>query len=241
MAIAASPAPSERYESLANDFTGMWNFLVDPVAAARRLPRKWFWIAPVLALSIAAFAYMFVMTPIMEHFLQTAPMPADAPPEQFAKRLQITMGILRIETFAMPVIIVLMALIQSGILLGSSSVLAVRTTFRELFNLVTGCGIISALQTLAWMLILRFKGEISNANDVRPPLGLDIFLGDGANKVLAATLGYFSIFQIWWIVMLTLTYSVGFRVSKGKALTAVSPILILGFLLAIAGAVFQRS
>lgn len=76
--------------------------------------------------------------------------------------------------------------------------------------------------------------------ELRPALGLDIFLPEGTNKYVTAFLGYFSIFEIWWIVMMVLVFSVAFRVNKGKAFAAVLPLVAVSILLRIGGAIFQK-
>jgi hypothetical protein len=241
MAAVVPNVPSDRNESFVADLAGMFNFLIDPVAAARRLPRKWFWIGPLVVLCVAAIAYTVVSGPIGLRYAETAPMPANVTPEQYSKQLQIQAAFQKFMPLVMPVFIVIGALIQTGILLASSSVLAVRAKFLELFNLVAGCGIITALQMIAWAVILQLKHEISSTSELRPPLGIDIFLPEGTNKFVLGLIGYFTIFTVWSMVMEILIYSAGFRVSKGKAATAVLPLYILGLLFALVGAAFQKN
>jgi hypothetical protein len=116
----------------------------------------------------------------------------------------------------------------------------VKATFRQLFNLAAGCSLISVLESIAIIVILRAKGEVSSVAELRPALGLDIFLPEGTNKFLVAVLGYFSVFQIWWIVMLALVFAAAFRVDKSKAFLVIAPLVLLGFLWRVVAAAFQR-
>jgi Yip1-like protein len=241
MATIASNLPSGEHETFASDLAGVFSFLMDPTGAARRLDRKWFWITPLLILSIASAIYTFVSGPMVAHFLETSPIPPNVTPEQYAQQMRMSAMIYRVLPLLMPVMIVVVALIQAAVLLATSSMLAVRARFLQLFNLIAGCSIISTLQMLAWVLILTAKREISNMTDLKPPLGLDIILPQGTNKFLLATLSYFSIFQIWWIVMAMLVYSVAFRTTKGKAAGAVLPMILLGLILTLVGAIFQKT
>jgi hypothetical protein len=75
--------------------------------------------------------------------------------------------------------------------------------------------------------------------ELRPALGFDIFLPEGSNKFLAAFLGYFSVFEIWWIVMIVLIFSAAFRVSKGKAFSVVLPLILLNVILRVGTAAFS--
>jgi len=96
------------------------------------------------------------------------------------------------------------------------------------------------LSSIAGVIILESKGEVSTMAELRPALGIDIFLPEGTNKLVTAFLGYFSVFEIWWIVMMVLTYSLAFRVTKGRAFLAILPLILLSILLRVGGAVFQR-
>jgi hypothetical protein len=74
--------------------------------------------------------------------------------------------------------------------------------------------------------------------ELLPPFGLDIFVN--VTGVLGSILGFFSIFQIWGIVILGLTYAHLAKVSKGKAFFATSPSWLLGLLGAIIGGFFIK-
>ncbi len=240
MDAAIPNASSHDSEGFASSFTGMFSFLLDPVGAARQLPKKWFWIIPTALACVVLAWYLAVTGPLTMHYMETAPTPANVPPDQYAKQIQIQGSVQHFIPFAAPLFIVFFLLLQSGLLLATSAMLAVRTTFGQLLNLIAGCGLISTLQTLAWIAILKMKGDITSLQDLKPPLGLDILLPAGASKVLAAALGFFSVFTIWQIVMMILIYSIGFRVTKGKAATAILPTYVLWLLLAMVGAAFQK-
>lgn len=240
MAASIPEVPAGAGETLGSNLTGIGSFLMDPEAAGRRLHAKWFWIGPVIVVSLISIASQIVLLPALQHVLEVQPLPANVNAEQFQRRIAIGMAIQHAVTYLMPVVVAIMLAIQALILFGSASVLAIETRFRSLFNLVAGCGVISALATLAMAIIVKAKGDPSTMADLRPPLGLDLFLGDGAGKYLNAFLGFFSIFEIWWIVMAVLVFSAGFRVSKGKAAVAVAPLVLLSLAFRLASAAFQR-
>jgi hypothetical protein len=120
------------------------------------------------------------------------------------------------------------------------SVLGVNPRFLQLFNLLAGCSLITMLAGIASFVILKSKGEVSTQAELRPALGLDIFMPEGANKYAVALLGYFSVFELWWIVMMVLTFSAAFRVTKGKAFSIVLPLIVLAILFRVVGAAFQK-
>ena len=240
MATMTPDLPANSGESFASDLAGMGNFLIDPTGAAKRVHSRWFWIAPLILFSIVSIVASYMMLPMTRHVMEVAPLPQGTSPEQYQKGMEMGLTIQRIIMYFAPVVAAIIFAIQASVLLGMSTVMGVGAKFRELFNLIAGCSLIQMLAALAGVVILKAKGEISTMAELRPALGLDIFLPEGTNKFLVAVLGYFSVFEIWWIVMIVLIYSVAFRVTKGKAFAVVAPLILLSIVLRVAGAVFSR-
>jgi len=167
-------------------------------------------------------------------------MPAGANPDQYQRGIDMAMTIQRISMYFSPLITALIMAIQALIVYATCSVLTVDAKFRWIFNLVAGCSLIQVLAAIASIVILKAKGEVSTMAEMRPALGLDIFLPEGTNKFAMALLGYFSIFEIWWIVMMVLIFSAAFRVSKGKAFAAILPLIALSILFRTGAAAFQK-
>ncbi len=227
-------------ETPSNDLAGMFSFYIDPQGAARRIHTKWFWAGPLIVFSIVAITAGVLLMPIIRHAMENMPVPENVPPEQFQKSMQIGIMIQKVFMYLAPITGAALFAIQALILFGMSSMTGVKATFRQLFNLAAGCSLISVLESIAIMVILKAKGEVSSVAELRPALGLDIFLPEGTNKFLVAVLGYFSVFQIWWIVMLALVFAAAFRVDKSKAFLVIAPLVLLGFLWRVVGAAFQR-
>jgi len=240
MATTSPDVPAGQSESLAASLPGMPSFLFDPARAARYVHRKWFWVGPLVVFSLVSIAAGFLMMPIVQHVLEVAPIPDGVPPERYQRGIAIGTMIQKAAIFLAPVGAALIFSIQAAILLAASSVFSAGAKFRELFNLVAGCGLIQAIAAIAAIVVLKSKGEISSTAELRPALGLDIFLPEGVNKFLAAFLGYFSVFEIWWIVMLLLIFSAAFRVSKAKALAVILPLVLVNLVWRIGAAAFQR-
>jgi Yip1 domain len=240
MATMVPELPAEQPESFASDLAGIGNFFFDPGAAAKYVYRKWFWVGPLILVGVVSFVVYYLMLPIIQHVVEITPAPANTPPEQYQKGLEIALMIQRVIAFLMPVFVAGLYAITALILFAMCSVVGVNAKFRQLLNLVAGCSVISMLAGIASLVILRAKGEISTQAELRPALGADIFMPEGANKYAVAFLGYFSVFEIWWIVMMVLILSAAFRVSKGKALAIILPLVLLGILFRVGGAAFQR-
>lgn len=235
-----APGSSAQAETFADDLAGMGSFFIDPKAAARRVFHKWFWIGPLVIFSIVSMTASYLMMPMVRHVLEVSPIPAGSNPEQYQRGMEIGLTIQRISMYFSPVIVAVILALQALVIWATCSVLTIEAKFRWLFNLVAGCSLIQVLASIASLAILKGKGEISTMAELRPALGIDIFLPEGTNKYAMAFLGYFSIFEIWWIVMMVLIFSAAFRVSKGKAFAAVVPLVAVSILLRIGAAAFQK-
>jgi len=237
---ATVPGSPIEPETFSDDLAGMGSFFIDPQGAARRVFHKWFWIGPVVIFSVVSVTASYLMMPIVQHALEVSPIPSGVSPDQYQRTADMAMTFQRIGMYFAPAVVALILAIQALVLWAACSVLTIDVKFRWLFNLVAGCSLIQVLASIAGVLVLKGKGEISTMAELRPALGLDIFLSDGTNKYATAFLGYLSIFEIWWIVMMVLVFSAAFHKSKGKAFAAILPLIVLSILLRIGGAAFQR-
>lgn len=239
MATLAPGLPDESRETLMSDLSGMGNFFIDPAGAARCVFRKWFWVGPVIVMSIVAMIVQAQMIPMIQHVMEVSPVPANSNPAQYQKGIQIALMIQHIVLFAMPVFIVAILAIQAGLITGTASLLSVKAKFLNVFNLVCGVSLIGSLGGIATAIIVRAKGDPTTTAELKPPLGLDIFLPEGTNRYLMAILSYFSVFQVWIIVMFVLIFAVAFRAKKGTAFLSYIPVMLLTLLFMLIGAAFS--
>jgi Yip1-like protein len=235
MAVKAQEVRSET-SNFGSDLAGIPSFLIDPESAARRVYSKYFWIAPVLLAMIIGVAVLIHNAPYIIHAAAVSPVPDGMTSEQFNKMAETQA---KLGPYFVPLVLLFYA-IGAGLLLAMSAVLGVGAKFGQLFNLIAGCGLIQSLGTVAAAAVLHFKGEVSSMAELQPAMGLDIFLPEGTNKYLVAAGSAFSIFQIWWVVMMVLIFAAAFKVTKGKAFAAVFPLWLLGFCLALVGAAFRK-
>jgi len=240
MATMVPELPAEHSESFGSDLAGILNFFLDPAKAAKYVFRKWFWVGPLIIVGAISLITYYLTLPMIQHVLDITPPPANTPPEQYQRGVEIGMMIQRVVAFVMPVIIGVIWVVGALIMFAMCSVLSVNAKFLNLFNAVAGCSVIQLLGAIAGFIILKVKGEVSTMAELRPALGIDIFLPEGTNKYAVALAGYFSVFEIWWIVMMVLVLSAAFRISKGKAFAVVVPLILLNLVFRLLGAAFQR-
>ena len=231
MSTMAPELPAERGESFASDLAGIFSFFIDPAGAAKRVYSKWFWVGPFILMSVVSLITAYLMIPITQHVLESMNLPE--------RQMEMSIRMQQIVMWFAPIMVAILFAVGALVLFAMSSVMSVNAKFRELFNLVAGCSVIQMLAAIAGVLILKAKGDVSSMAELRPALGLDIFLPEGTNRVLMAFLGYFSVFEIWWIVMMVLIFSKAFRVSKGKAFAIVLPLILLNLVFRVGGAAFQ--
>lgn len=241
MSTIAPELPAEQPRSFGADLAGMGNFLIDPTGAAKHVFSKWFWVGPLIVVTIVSIVTTIMRMPITQHVLETMPLPPNANPEQFQHSIEIGMMFQRIFVWVSPIVVACLYAITALVLFLMAMVMGTNAKFLWIFNLVAGCSLIQALAAIASLVILKAKGEVSTMAELQPPLGADIFLSEGTNRYLTAFLGYFSIFEIWWVVMVVLIFSKAFRTSKGKAFVVVLPLILITIALRVVFAGFQRT
>jgi hypothetical protein len=88
--------------------------------------------------------------------------------------------------------------------------------------------------------VVRAKGDdIQSVAELMPPFGLDIFVPEGASKALLATLNFFSIFEIWYLVILAFGLSYLAGCSRGKAFGAITPVWVVSLLFSVGFAMLR--
>jgi Yip1 domain len=241
MSTLVPDLPLQPRESFADDLVGMGSYFIDPEGAARRAFHKWFWVGPLIVVSLVAIVTQLVRLPITQQMMETMSIPNGLTPEQWDKQMHVSLMIQHIAVYVTPILTVVIYLLQAAVLLAMCSILTVNAKFRVLFNIVAGCSLISSLEAIASVIVLKMKAPVSTVAELKPPLGLDIFLSEGANKYLMGFLSYFTIFNVWWIIMMVLVLAAAFKISKGKAFTIVLPLILLVLVLIMVGAAFTRA
>lgn len=232
------PAQREDKPSMSAGITGMFNVFIDPAATAKivRAPLSWLW--PLIIGCIIAIPYtMFILRlTINITRLNAKGLPAD----------QVNQAVRGIEMFGKigpfftPVIFVIVLCVLALLVMLTASMLSMRIKFRDIFALMSLCSLIPTLQIVANYFVLRAKAdEITSAEQLQPPFGLDIFFSD-LKGPLFAILNFFSLFEIWYLVIFALALAYFTGSTKGKAFAAITPAWLIPLLFKIVGSLFQR-
>jgi Yip1-like protein len=221
---------------------GMLDAFVDPAGMAKRVPAKLFWLWPVITLTIIYVVFGYLMLPyamqlvdlrMNEQFSQ-----GNIPPERMENARRVAHMIGQFSFLATPVFVILFIVILAWLVSLTGSVVGLRAKFRDVFSVMSACSLILALQYVAGYIVLRVKGdEIANQEQLSPPFGVDIFLQDVHGSLLAL-LNFFSLFEIWYLVVLVFGLAYVAKSSKSKALIAITAAWLLPLLFRVVGAMF---
>jgi hypothetical protein len=236
--MAEEPVAPETTGSATSGILGMFNAFVDPAGLAKAAETKMFWLWPLLLTCIVTIVVLYMMTPYTLSISEARL--AQVPPERQEQARRITQIIANVIPIVAPIGIAVVTVIMAFFVNLTCSMAGVRTKFRDVFALMTGCSLIVCLQTIATLVVLRVKGdEVTSQEQMTPPFGLDIFIP--AHGALLAVLNFFSIFQIWYLVVLGLALAYMTGSTKGKAFFAITPAWLIPLLLKIVGSFFTPS
>ena len=223
---------------IASGFVGMFNAFVDPAGLTKRVPAKLFWVGPVITVTIVFVVVGYLMSPFTTQLIDAQIALRNPPADQLERARSMGHMIGKVIMFATPVVVWLFVMLFALLSNVMASMVGLRTKFRDLFSIMAACSLISSLQYVATYVVLRSKGdEITNQEQMTPPFGLDIFVN--AHGPLLAILNFFSIFEIWYLVMVALTLAYLSGSSKGKAFMAITPAWLVPLLFKIVGSLFQ--
>ena len=224
----------------ADGLIGMMNVFVDPASTAKRVPGRWSWVSPVIVLSSIYVVFGYLMLPYAMQMVDARMAQQNLPPERIENAKRIAHTFSQFSIVITPAFVIGFLALTAWLIVVTGSVVGTGGRFRDVFSLTAACSIITALQYIASFVVLRSKGdEIQSAEQLQPPFGLDIFTSD-LHGPLLAILNFFSIFEIWYLVVLGLGLAVLTGSSKSKAFLAITPAWLLPLAYKIIASLFSR-
>ena len=236
-------ATKEQSLSVADGLVGMLNVFVDPKETAKRVPAPLSWLWPIITLTIIYVVSGYLMLPYIMNLIDVRInqqiSQQNSPVEQAERGRAVAHAIYQFYPLFVPVIVVVFILFFAWLVSAMASMAGLRTKFRDIFALLSACSLIPALQSIATYVVLHTKGdEITSQDQLTPPFGLDIFL-QNVHGALLGLLNFFSIFEIWYLVVLTLGLAYLAKSSKGKAFFAITPAWVLPLVIRVVQAMLQ--
>jgi len=229
---------AEENPGIASGILGMFNAFVDPAGLAKAAKAKLFWLWPLIVVSIIFIVFGYLMLPYTLQLSEARLAQQNVPPAGMENARNMAHTITQVFVFLVPVFIVLFTMLGAWLVGVTGSIVGLRAKFRDIFSIMMACSLIGSLQYIATYIVLRTKGdEITSQDQMTPAFGLDIFVP--AHGVLLALLNFFSIFEIWSIVIMALALASLTGSSKGKAFAAITPAWLIPLIFRIIGSLFS--
>lgn len=230
--------PEDRMD-LGAQFAAMGNIFIDPAGAARDIGKKLSWLVPFLVMSLASIVLSVLITPISMRVFRQYP-PEGMNPDAVATAVTFMQRMQYASVVTSPLLIFIITSMLAGLIMAASAILDIRARFWHVFALLCYAGLIPLLQGIAGFVVVKAKeADIQSMQELRPRFGLDLVFHEGS-KFVTGLLGYFTIFNIWYIVVLGLGFAALAKTTKGKAFSATAPAWIAGMLMTVGGALLQR-
>jgi len=115
--------------------------------------------------------------------------------------------------FAIPVFAMLFMMLLALLVTVTGSMVGLATKFRDVFSIMAACSLIRPA-ILATYVVLNRKATTLPVRPNDSPFGLDIFVN--VHGPLFAILNFFSIFEIWYLVIFALTLAISDRSIQRK-------------------------
>ena len=116
--------------------------------------------------------------------------------------------------------------------------------FKECFIVVVYSEIILILMSIITVLLLHLKGfdSIHQLTDLQPVIGLDVLMADKASNLpLFTFLNSVNPFNIWYLAVLSVGFSIMTNFSKAKSTVLVTTVWLLGVGLQVASVVLSAN
>jgi hypothetical protein len=234
---------AEENPGVASGLVGMLNAFVDPMGLAKRVKAKLFWLWPLIIICIVYIVMGYLMLPytmqLVDFSMQQRAASQSIPPERMETARNMARTFSQVGIAFTPVFVVGILALLAWLVVVTGSMVGLRAKFRDVFSLMAACSLITALQVIAAYIVVRTKGdEIQSPEQLMAPFGADIFIQD-VHGALLAFLNFFSIFEIWYLVILGLSLAYLTGSSKSKAFIAITPAWLVPLLLAVVRAKFS--
>jgi hypothetical protein len=234
---------AEENPGVASGLVGMLNAFVDPMGLAKRVKAKLFWLWPLITICIVYIVMGYLMLPytmqLVDFSMQQRAASQSIPPDRMETARNMAHTFSQVGIAFTPVFVVGILALLAWLVVVTGSMVGLRAKFRDVFSLMAACSLITALQVIAAYIVVRTKGdEIQSPEQLMAPFGADIFIQD-VHGAMLAFLNFFSIFEIWYLVILGLSLAYLTGSSKGKAFAAITPAWLVLLLLAMVSAKFS--
>lgn len=193
------------------------------------------WVPAFLVVAVIYLAVTWIGFPIQRALIELNPTRLSA--EELARQVETMdrFGLVSQMVFA-PAIVLITALVVSGISYVLVTILSRESSFKQYFTLGMYTGIVPAAGYLLTTSLVRLRGveNIVEPDDARFSLSLRALAPEGG-AALAGLLGSVEFFAVWGFILLALGLKRVFNMTTGAAVACLVPVWLIYAALAIIG------
>lgn len=230
--MAANIEQSTVAQTTAAQGFGLIDIFIDPESAAKRLHAWGAWVWPLLAVGIGGVVIGFNLLPVTMKVVERS-LPPGYPPEQVPEMLANIVKYQRIGILVGAVVMPLKWLFTAGLIYMCCMLLNVNAKLKALFALVAQCSLIMLLQSVTAFFIIMLKGDnVQTVNDLSPGLGLDLLVRP-ESLPLMTLISYFTVFNLWHLIIIGLGLHYLSGCSKKRAFAATAIVWVLPLIVSV--------
>ncbi|HXZ78449.1 MAG TPA: YIP1 family protein [Terriglobales bacterium] len=243
--VLSTPSPQPQAQPL-SEWQRLVNIFVSPGQSFTDLKRKPSWWVPWLIMSVTSLIFVFAVgnrigwERITENQIKLNPKAVEQleklSPEERARRMEISATITKDISYATPVILLLVAAVTAGVLMGTFNFgMGAEISFAASMAVVMYSFLPGILKT-PLTIISVLAGSDPEAFNIRNPVAtnLGFFVDAVQHPALNKLASAFDIFAIWSIILMGIGYAC---VSKLKRSSTMTTVFVWYALITLAGVV----
>jgi hypothetical protein len=198
-------------------FASLVDIFVDPAKVFRRIDAGLQWWKAFIVVAVIIVAMSWINMPVQRQVVMLN--------ERGISEEQLEATLQQMEKFGFigliiaPIAILVVWLIVAALVNVVVGLVSGRSSFKKCLSILGFTGLIGLLEQIIQTVIIHAKGvtSIESSADVKAPLGLAALFpeSEGFARILMDSL---SIFQIWYLIVLTFGISLVFKIDKKKAI-----------------------
>lgn len=224
-----------------NGIVGTLSAFGNVAGVVPRLRMRWFWAYPFILFAAAADFVQFATSAQRARITQVMLEQRGMTGDQIQAQLAMIAKFASIGYILAPIVLLAMIAVGALLIRTAGSAMGAKTgPFGEFMSLSAASTMPLVLQIIVGVFLVRTKSmdDFQTMADLQPPFGLNMVI-EHAPKMMEGLLAFFSIFEIWAIVMAALMFAGLCRTSVAKGFIATSPAWIVSALWAAAMSLFS--
>jgi hypothetical protein len=188
------------------------------------------WWQPWIWLSIISAVTAFLSAPAQRVVVELNP--GNMPAEQLQRQLEMMDKYGNIQLIAIPIVVLVIALIVGGLSYILVSILSEKANFKKFFTIYFYGGIVASLAGVIGAIMVKMKGleTIRAPEDAQFSISLG-FLAPPDGLLIKSILSGIEFFSIWALVIIAMGLMRVFDMPRKHAIYCVIPMWVLGVIL----------